>query len=60
MTNYLAKLLAKLFIKKPKEKTGDLENCVKEDILSKEEMLRIYKDRAIKNWEEVAKRKNKR
>lgn len=52
MINYLAKKIAKIFIKKPKkEKTGDLENCVKQNILTRTEMLRIYKDRAIKRYE---------
>ena len=60
MTNFLAKLIAKFFIRKPKETIRDLENCVKQKILTREEMLRIHKDRAIKNWEEVAKGKNKK
>lgn len=61
MINFIAKFIAKIFIKKPKKTNPeDLRGCVKRNILTEEEMLRICKDRAIRSWEKVAKEKKKR
>jgi hypothetical protein len=49
-----------------RKKSGDkisLEECVEQGLLTKEEMLRIRKDRAIEEWEKesgLKERKTKR
>ena len=60
MINFIAKFIAKFFIKKNiKNNPGDLKDCVKRGILTQEEMLRLHKDRAIREWEIEAKGKKK-
>jgi len=51
MINFIARQLAKLFTRKRKLKD------VEELILTREEILRIKKDRAIKEWENEIKKK---
>lgn len=53
--NFLTKFLRK--------KSGDkisLEECVEQGLLTKEEMLRIRKDRAIEEWEKESGLKEKK
>lgn len=52
MTTWIAKIIARFFVKK-KKKSGDLEKLE----LTREETLRIKKDRAIEEWKEEINRK---